>query len=144
MFYNNDIDDLTLIHIHCTVSKLSPKKWGLSRNSSIVLATFFGGLSYLIDHGVDLRPQLAVVLGLAMVDSIFLGGSCLAQISSYWPPYKRRILVHEAGHLLVGESVSHFYIQIDQKLVNFHICEMCCDTPNMKLQLISWDAPFVA
>ncbi|GJV19362.1 ATP-dependent zinc metalloprotease [Tanacetum coccineum] len=84
------------------VSKLSPKKWGLSRNSSIVLATFFGGLSYLIDHGVDLRPQLAVVLGLAMVDSVFLGGTCLAQISSYWPPYKRRILVHEAGHLLVA------------------------------------------
>ena len=119
---------LTLIHIHCTVSKLSPKKWGLSRNSSIVLATFFGGLSYLIDHGVDLRPQLVVVLGLTMVDSIFLGGSCLAQLSSYLPPYKRRILVHEAGHLLVGESLSHIYVQIDQKLVNFHIREMCYDT----------------
>lgn len=84
------------------VSKLSPKKWGLSRNSSIVLAAFFAGSSYLVDHGIDLRPQLAVTLGLAMVDSIFLGGSCLAQISSYWPPYKTRILVHEAGHLLVA------------------------------------------
>lgn len=36
------------------------------------------------------------------MDSIFLGGSCLAQISSYWPPYRRRILVHEAGHLLTA------------------------------------------
>ncbi|KAL8226417.1 hypothetical protein R6Q57_016249 [Mikania cordata] len=84
------------------VSKLSPKKWGLSTSSSVVLVAFFAGLSFLVDHGVDLRPQLAVVLGLSMVDSIFLGGSCLAQISSYWPPYKRRILVHEAGHLLVA------------------------------------------
>ncbi|KAM0044313.1 putative peptidase M41 [Helianthus debilis subsp. tardiflorus] len=84
------------------VSKLSPKKFGLSTSSSIVLVAFFAGLSYLVDHGVDLRPQLAAVLGLSMVDSIFLGGSCLAQISSYWPPYKRRILVHEAGHLLVA------------------------------------------
>ncbi|KAI3510268.1 hypothetical protein L1887_25801 [Cichorium endivia] len=84
------------------VSKLSPKKWGLSKSSSAVLVTIFAGVSFLIDHGIDLRPQLAVVLGSAMVDSIFLGGSCLAQISSYWPPYKRRILVHEAGHLVVS------------------------------------------
>ncbi|XP_076932706.1 uncharacterized protein LOC143598355 [Bidens hawaiensis] len=84
------------------VSKLSPKKWGLSTSSSVILAAFFAGLSYLVDHGVDLRPQLAVILGLAMADSIFLGGTCLAQITSYWPPYKRRILVHEAGHLLVA------------------------------------------
>nr|GEV62921.1 hypothetical protein L195_g020321 [Tanacetum cinerariifolium] len=33
----------------------------------------------LEDHGVDLRPQLAVVLGLAMVVSLFLGRTCLAQ-----------------------------------------------------------------
>ncbi|KAI3673940.1 hypothetical protein L6452_40071 [Arctium lappa] len=84
------------------VSKLSPKKWGLSRSSSIVLVALFAGLSFMVDHGIDLRPHLAVILGIAMVDSIFLGGSCLAQISSYWPPYKRRILVHEAGHLLVS------------------------------------------
>ncbi|KAI3825851.1 hypothetical protein L1987_07539 [Smallanthus sonchifolius] len=84
------------------VSKLSPKKWGLSTSSSVILVAFFAGLSYLVDHGVDLRPQLAVILGLSMADSIFLGGTCLAQISSYWPPYKRRILVHEAGHLLVA------------------------------------------
>ncbi|XP_058218542.1 uncharacterized protein LOC131329454 [Rhododendron vialii] len=84
------------------VSKLSPKKWGLSQSSSIVLVTFLGGVSFLLNQGIDVRPNLAAILGLAMMDSIFLGGSCLAQISSYWPPYRRRILVHEAGHLLTA------------------------------------------
>ncbi|GAV89644.1 hypothetical protein CFOL_v3_33058 [Cephalotus follicularis] len=84
------------------VSKLSPKKWGLSGSSRFVLVAFLGGVSFLLSQGIDVRPNLALVLGLAAVDSIFLGGSCLAQISSYWPPYKRRILVHEAGHLLIA------------------------------------------
>ncbi|KAJ8430476.1 hypothetical protein Cgig2_003058 [Carnegiea gigantea] len=84
------------------VSKLSPKKWGVSRASSAVLFAFLGGMSFLLSKGVDLRPQLAAILGLTMADSIFLGGSCLAQISSYWPPNRRRILVHEAGHLLTA------------------------------------------
>jgi hypothetical protein len=84
------------------VTKLAPKKWGLSDGSSTVLVAFFGGVSYLISQGIDLRPNLAVILGLAFADSIFLGGTCLAQISSYWPPYRRRILIHEAGHLLIG------------------------------------------
>ncbi|KAE8692006.1 Phosphoglycerate kinase 1 [Hibiscus syriacus] len=53
-------------------------------------------------EGIDIRPQLAIILGLAFMDSILLGGTCLAQISSYWPPYSHRILVHEARHLLVG------------------------------------------
>ncbi|KAK6231069.1 hypothetical protein QUC31_002587 [Theobroma cacao] len=83
-------------------SKFSPKKWGLSGSSSVVLAAFLGGLSYLLQQGIDVRPQLAIILGLAFTDSIFLGGTCLAQISSYWPPYRQRILVHEAGHLLVA------------------------------------------
>ncbi|WJX68624.1 hypothetical protein P8452_52975 [Trifolium repens] len=84
------------------VTKLAPKKWGLSDGSSTVLVAFFGGVSYLISQGIDLRPNLAVILGLAFADSIFLGGTCLAQISSYWPPYRRRILIHEAGHLLIA------------------------------------------
>ncbi|XVE53450.1 hypothetical protein DITRI_Ditri03aG0004100 [Diplodiscus trichospermus] len=83
-------------------SKFSPKKWGLSGSSSVVLFSFLGGVSYLLQQGIDIRPQLAIILGLAFTDSIFLGGTCLAQISSYWPPYRRRILVHEAGHLLVA------------------------------------------
>jgi len=45
---------------------------------------------------------LGAVLALATADAIFLGGTCLAQISSFWPPFKRRILVHEAGHLLTA------------------------------------------
>nr|XP_027190872.1 uncharacterized protein LOC101507232 isoform X3 [Cicer arietinum]XP_027190874.1 uncharacterized protein LOC101507232 isoform X3 [Cicer arietinum]XP_027190875.1 uncharacterized protein LOC101507232 isoform X3 [Cicer arietinum] len=84
------------------VTKLAPKKWGLSDGSSTALVAFFGGVSFLISQGIDLRPNLAVILGLAIADSIFLGGTCLAQISSYWPPYKRRILIHEAGHLLIA------------------------------------------
>ncbi|OUZ99519.1 hypothetical protein BVC80_531g17 [Macleaya cordata] len=83
-------------------SKLSPKKWGLSGSSTAVLAAFLGGVSFLLYQGIDVRPNLTAILGLAMLDSIFLGGCCLAQISSYWPPYKRRILVHEAGHLLTA------------------------------------------
>ncbi|EYU27567.1 hypothetical protein ABFS82_13G145700 [Erythranthe guttata] len=84
------------------VSKLSPKKWGVSGNSSLVLIGLLGGVSVLLNQGIDIRPNLAAVLGLSMLDAIFLGGTCLALISSYWPPYKRRILVHEAGHLLVA------------------------------------------
>ena len=84
------------------MSKLSPKKWGVSGTSSAVLFALLGGMSFLLSKGIDLRPQLAAILGLAIADSVFLGGSCLAQISSYWPPYRRRILVHEAGHLLTG------------------------------------------
>ncbi|CAN4103798.1 unnamed protein product [Withania somnifera] len=84
------------------VTKLSPKKWGLSGTSSFLLVTLFAGVSFLLNQGIDIRPNIAAVLGLAMLDAILLGGSCLAQISSFWPPYKRRICVHEAGHLLVA------------------------------------------
>ncbi|KAG8386640.1 hypothetical protein BUALT_Bualt03G0169600 [Buddleja alternifolia] len=84
------------------VSKLSPKKWGVSGSSSVLLIALLAGASVLVNQGIDIRPNLAAILGLSMLDAIFLGGSCLAQISSYWPPYKRRILVHEAGHLLVA------------------------------------------
>ncbi|XAR56917.1 hypothetical protein NMG60_11037568 [Bertholletia excelsa] len=84
------------------VNKLSPKKWGVSGNSSFLLIALLGGISFLLNQGVDIRPNIAAILGLAMMDSILLGGTCLAQISSYWPPYRRRILVHEAGHLLTA------------------------------------------
>lgn len=75
----------------------------MTRTSGAVLVAFLGGVSFLLSQGIDIRPNLAVVLGLAFADSVFLGGSCLAQISSYWPPHRRRILVHEAGHLLAGK-----------------------------------------
>ncbi|EPS65428.1 hypothetical protein M569_09348, partial [Genlisea aurea] len=84
------------------VSKLSPKKWGLSGSSNLVLIALLAGMSILVNQGIDIRPNLVLILGLTMLDAVFLGGSCLAQISSYWPPYKRRILVHEAGHLIVA------------------------------------------
>lgn len=84
------------------MSKLSPKKWGLQGSSSVVLFGLLGGVSFLLNQGIDIRPNLAAVLTLASLDAIFLGGTCLAQISSVWPPQRRRIIVHEAGHLLVG------------------------------------------
>ncbi|OEL23399.1 hypothetical protein BAE44_0015581 [Dichanthelium oligosanthes] len=83
-------------------AKLAPKKWGLSGSSPYVLIGFLGGVSFLLTQGIDLRPKLGAVLALATTDAIFLGGTCLAQISCFWPPYKRRILVHEAGHLLTA------------------------------------------
>ncbi|KAL6283163.1 hypothetical protein ACE6H2_014092 [Prunus campanulata] len=83
-------------------TKFAPKKWGLSESSGPILIAFLGGISFLLSQGIDLRPNLAAVLGLAFADSVFLGGSCLAQISSYWPPNRRRILIHEAGHLLIA------------------------------------------
>ncbi|KAK3156100.1 hypothetical protein QOZ80_2AG0102820 [Eleusine coracana subsp. coracana] len=82
--------------------KLAPKKWGLSGKSPYVLIGFLGGVSYLLTQGIDIRPNLGAALALATADALFLGGTCLAQISSFWPPYKRRILVHEAGHLLTA------------------------------------------
>ncbi|CAH8352219.1 unnamed protein product [Eruca vesicaria subsp. sativa] len=84
------------------VTKLAPKKWGLSDSSSIALAAFLGGVSYLLSQDIDLRPNLAALLALAFMDSLLLGGTCFAQISCYWPPHKRRVVVHEAGHLLVA------------------------------------------
>ncbi|PON47718.1 ATP-dependent zinc metalloprotease [Parasponia andersonii] len=84
------------------VSNFAPKKWGLSGSSQLAMITFLGGMSFLLWQGIDIRPNLAAILGLAFVDSTFLGGCCLAQISSYWPPHRRRILVHEAGHLLIA------------------------------------------
>ncbi|KAJ7948983.1 ATP-dependent zinc metalloprotease [Quillaja saponaria] len=45
------------------VSKLSPKKWGLSGSSSTVLVAFLGGTSYLLSQGIDIRTNLAVILG---------------------------------------------------------------------------------
>ncbi|XP_062223976.1 uncharacterized protein LOC133922605 [Phragmites australis] len=83
-------------------AKLAPKKWGLSGSSPYVLIGFLGGVSYLLTQGIDVRPNLGAILALATADAIFLGGTCLAQISCFWPPYKRRILVHEAGHLLTA------------------------------------------
>lgn len=95
---------------HVSVTKLSPKKWGLSGSSSFVLIALLAGISFLVNQGIDIRPNIAAVLGLTILDAIFLGGSCLAQVSSFWPPYRRRILVHEAGHLLVGRPF--FFLSI--------------------------------
>ncbi|GKV29358.1 hypothetical protein SLEP1_g38292 [Rubroshorea leprosula] len=68
----------------------------------IALVALLGGVSYLLSQGIDIRPNLVAILGLTFLDSIFLGGTILSfNLSSYWPPCRCQILVHEAGHLLV-------------------------------------------
>ncbi|KAK8967101.1 hypothetical protein KSP40_PGU009256 [Platanthera guangdongensis] len=91
-----------LSYVIWTASKLAPKKWGLSGTSGIMLLAFIGGANVMISQGIDMRPNFVAVLALATMDAVFLGGSCLAQILFFWPPYKRRVLVHEAGHLLTA------------------------------------------
>ncbi|BBH01458.1 hypothetical protein with DUF2431 [Prunus dulcis] len=54
-------------------TKFAPKKWGLSESSGPILIAFLGGISFLLSQGIDLRPNLAAVLGLAFADSVFLG-----------------------------------------------------------------------
>lgn len=122
------------------VSKLSPKKWGLSGTSTFLLPALLASVSFLLNQGLDVRPNLAAILALAIIDSIFLGGSCLAQISTYWPPYRRRILVHEAGHLLIGTYLLHSSSKLlpsPVSLINKHVFLF---TP---LQHTSWDVQFV-
>ncbi|KAJ4823709.1 hypothetical protein Tsubulata_027096 [Turnera subulata] len=63
------------------VSKLSPKKWGQSGSSKVALLCFLGGVSLLLSLGIDIRVNLAALLGLAYADSIYLGGTCFAHIS---------------------------------------------------------------
>lgn len=60
------------------------------------------GFSFLADNGIDFRPKLAIILGLGLLDSVYLGGAGLGQVLSLWPPYRRRVLVHEAGHILTA------------------------------------------
>lgn len=81
----------------------------MSGTSQLALVAFFGGSSFLVSQGIEIRPNMAAILALATADAIFLGGTCLAQISCFWPPHKRRILIHEAGHLLTGKFHSRTY-----------------------------------
>jgi len=83
-------------------SSLSPKKWGLSGNSSLQLVAGIALFSFLVNNNIDVRPLAVVIVILGLLDSIYLGGAGQAQVLSFWPGYKRRMLVHEAGHVLVA------------------------------------------
>lgn len=83
-------------------SKLSPKKWGLAGNSSIFLLAAIAGFNVLLNNGIEVRPFLASILAFTLLDAIYLGGTGLASILISWPPYKRRVFIHEAGHVLVA------------------------------------------
>lgn len=60
--------------------------------------------SFLVNNNIDVRPLAILIVALGLLDSIYLGGTGQAQILSFWPGYRRRMLVHEAGHVLVGKS----------------------------------------
>ncbi|PKU74890.1 hypothetical protein MA16_Dca005081 [Dendrobium catenatum] len=71
-----------------------------------MLLGILGGANLLISQGIEIRSNIAAVLGLASIIAVFLGGTCLAQILCFWPPYRNRVLVHEAGHVLTGDFLS--------------------------------------
>ncbi|KAG0577966.1 hypothetical protein KC19_5G195200 [Ceratodon purpureus] len=83
-------------------SSLSPKKWGLSGISAVQLFAGFAVFSFLVNNNIDIRPIAVVIVALGLLDSIYLGGTGQGQVLSLWPGYKRRMLVHEAGHVLVA------------------------------------------
>ena len=58
--------------------------------------------NFLVNNGIDVRPFLTSILTFGVLDAVFLGGSGLASILISWPPYKRRVFVHEAGHVLLA------------------------------------------
>lgn len=85
-------------------SRLAPRKWGLS--TPILPIALFASFSLLVDLGVDLRPLAIVTLGMAMADSIYLGGAGGGQVlMTLWTPFRERVLVHEAGHVLTAYLV---------------------------------------
>lgn len=81
-------------------SKLSPKRWGSSNPWAPILV--LGVFSALVNNGIDIRPIVTAVLCFAIVDAVSLGGTGFSQLMSFWRPYKRRVMVHEAGHVLVA------------------------------------------
>eukprot|EP00270_Netrium_digitus_P014454 TRINITY_DN490_c0_g1_i6.p1 TRINITY_DN490_c0_g1~~TRINITY_DN490_c0_g1_i6.p1 ORF type:complete len:419 (-),score=81.61 TRINITY_DN490_c0_g1_i6:308-1564(-) len=83
--------------------RLSPKKWGMAGGGWGPL-NVLGVFSALVNNGVEIRPLAVLLLGLAMADAVWLGGTGWGQLLSVWKPYRRRILVHEAGHILVGRD----------------------------------------
>ncbi|KAG7023013.1 hypothetical protein SDJN02_16749, partial [Cucurbita argyrosperma subsp. argyrosperma] len=82
--------------------QVDPKKWGLSGSFRYALISFLGGASFLLFQDIDIRPNLLALLGLPFLDSILLGSTCLAQISSYWPPYKRLSPSYLVGSPICG------------------------------------------
>jgi hypothetical protein len=112
--------------ISISAIKLAPQKWGTSGTSQIALVAFLGGSSFLVSRGIEIRPNLAAILALVTADAIFLGGTCLAQISSFWPPHKRRILIHEAGHLLTGKFHFRTYHELCGSFGSFPFSFLGC------------------
>ncbi|GJP86433.1 hypothetical protein CLOP_g16456 [Closterium sp. NIES-67] len=82
-------------------ANLAPQKWGTS--TPWLPVALFAAFSALVDVGVDLRPLAIISLGLAMGDAMYLGGRGAGQVLMLlWAPFRERVLVHEAGHVVAA------------------------------------------
>ncbi|CAI5533285.1 unnamed protein product [Closterium sp. Naga37s-1] len=80
---------------------LAPQKWGMS--SPLLPIALFAAFSALVDAGVDLRPLAFISLALAVGDAVYLGGAGAGQLLMLlWAPFRERVLVHEAGHIVAA------------------------------------------
>ncbi|CAI5970885.1 unnamed protein product [Closterium sp. NIES-64] len=80
---------------------LAPQKWGMS--SPLLPIALFAAFSALVDAGVDLRPLTFISLALAVGDTVYLGGAGAGQLLMLlWAPFRERVLVHEAGHIVAA------------------------------------------
>ncbi|CAI5466516.1 unnamed protein product [Closterium sp. Yama58-4] len=80
---------------------LAPQKWGMS--SPLLPIVLFAAFSTLVDAGVDLRALAFLSLALAVGDAVYLGGAGAGQLLMLlWAPFRERVLVHEAGHIVVA------------------------------------------
>lgn len=84
-------------------SKLSPKKSGIQGPTAIAVFLLIGALSFgNINELTFIRPLLTSALTLGLLDALFLGGAAFGQVMMIWPGYRRRVLIHEAGHVVAA------------------------------------------
>ncbi|GBG67127.1 hypothetical protein CBR_g81551 [Chara braunii] len=85
------------------VSCLAPQKWGVSGSSAIVLAVALAAFSAAEDATLLVRPIAVLLMCVGIADSVWLGGRLFSSLaSSFWKPYRKRVMVHEAGHTVVA------------------------------------------
>ncbi|GAQ83481.1 hypothetical protein KFL_001500110 [Klebsormidium nitens] len=85
-------------------SKLSPKKSLLQGPSAAAFVALIAGLSYANQNELTLvRPILTSILSLGLLDAFLYGGAGFGQLMmTLWPGHRRRVLIHEAGHVVAA------------------------------------------